>query len=280
MKQVVWTGLVGGILLGIGTLGCGGMVSEDDWGERQHAEICGPILDGAYPALASLAVTAGWELGRWEATRDMVFQNDRVRLTQVALNRCASLGFPRCDNMTAALALQDAPIYEVNGQRLFDPVQYRQQVKVYLERQQIWESRLCGQPNAAWCAIHKSSLVDTTFEGCGQIYWFDLNVLWCWGSECDPSKVVTKLKFAGWPENGWLNPQVDLSGPVPRVGIDPDVINLVKGASPQMEDGCVLNTAMIYDDVGEYDGVCCRVAGEQGVFGQASWNENTRVCQL
>ena len=42
----------------MGTLGCGGMVSGDDWGERQHAETCGPILDGAYPALASLAAAA------------------------------------------------------------------------------------------------------------------------------------------------------------------------------------------------------------------------------
>ena len=78
-----------------------------------------------------------------------------------APRRCAAGSQPEVDSYDDVFRFEPPPqivLVERNGQRLFDPVQYQQQLRVYLERQQIAETRPCNQADSAWCATHTVSL--------------------------------------------------------------------------------------------------------------------------
>lgn len=257
----------------------GGCVSElsEDVSQVSQAVTCEPRLDGAYPMMASLAIALGNELERFEATTDLVFSNHRVRLTPTALARCSELGVPGCENVQAALDLQEAPLVERNGQRLFDPVQYQQQLRVYLERQQIAETRPCNQADSAWCATHTVSLSHTTIGVCALDFWYRINILSCEGDQCDPTRLSTKLIFAGYPENGYLHPTYDLAASPPMVGIDPAVFSMVGGVPPPMAGGCV-DSLVLYDPAQEHLGACCTAGGVTGELVEATWNDETLFC--
>ncbi|MBN2194242.1 MAG: hypothetical protein JW751_15605 [Polyangiaceae bacterium] len=252
--------------------------AEEDRGVTGEAEVCGPWLDGVYPMMANLAITVGNELKRFEATTDMAFVNNRVRLTSTAYDRCDDLGLPGCENVKGILDMQEAPLIERNGRRLFDPVQYQQQLRVYLERQKIAEQRPCNQADSAWCATHEVDLDHVEPGVCVLDYWYEINVLSCSGSQCDVRRLSTKLIFAGYPENGYLHPTYRLYVSPPQVGIDPPLIAMVEGAPLPLVGSCI-NSPVVYDPPHDHLGACCVANGVPGTLIQASWNVNTLYCK-
>lgn len=204
--------------------GCGGEMTEGDLDTVMQGVNCNDTLVGVYPALRRIAVAMASDMGRWEATTYLGYANGKMVITPAGLARCVEhTGLTGCNEVRNALYPQDLqnPI-EVNGQRIFDPEQFRQQLRVYYERQLIMEQRQCGGGDAAWCADHEISRVAYEQGECAAdiTYAIDVDESSCSGAECSASKIVTKLKFAGWPENTYLRPRVRLDVSPPTVTID------------------------------------------------------------
>lgn len=281
-----------GLVVGLGAVaGCEPDDGDDLGSAEQRAaaatEVCAPFEDGAFPMMATLAITTAFELQRWESTTDFVYRDGRVVLSDAALARCQALGVPGCDNVSAVLAFQDAPEIVRDGVLLFDPVRYRRLLKRYSVRQKIADALPCRSPWASLCVEHELVFDHTSVGPCSVDYWFGIEL----GSECnrrgcgrpckgftaDPAKLVNKLVFAGYPDNGYLDPDFILTGTLPVIGVDPPLFSMIEGAAIPTVNGCY-NAVAIYDPTGSLAGSCCQVLDSVGTLTTATWNADTLVC--
>ncbi len=300
----------------LGAAACGAdNPSADELQQRASAE-CEPFQDGTFPMMAALAITMAFEMQRWEATTDLEFVANRLQLTQTALDRCVDFGIPGCDNTTAILDFQDASPLIVDGEVLFNPELYRELLKQYFQRQMVMDNLPCSHPDASWCAEHALTF-DHTEEGpCALDYFYAIDATipercsaWghdgctggralrcrhrdhghqgrcrgghanrCRDIDLDPTRIVTKLTFAGYPENGYLDPDFQFVDGVTLVGIDPPLFSMIAGESVPMVDGCYEAIA-VYDPDGTREGACCRVHETTGTLVVSSWNDATLVCE-
>jgi hypothetical protein len=88
----------------------------------------------------------------------------------------------------------------------------------------------------------------------------------------DPASLICKLKFAGWPENGWLNFRAT-----------EDTVTLDPGAGmiedePSQNPNC--QTAyLVYDpDQSEVGEACCPDGFMDGTLEVSSWSDTTLIC--
>ena len=222
--------------------------------------------DGYYGMLAALAVAVGHELGEWEATTYFYNNGWRdMRITEEAKQVCLSRGRDLCGNIQAILDLQNVDyITNPDNQRVFDGIQFYQQMSVYLERQKIWEQRTGA--NSCGPRPHALTLSAVGQGICTLDYTFDVE------SEVDPADLICKLKFAGWPENTWL-----------QFRSTEDTITLDPGSGmiedePSQNPSC--QTAyVVYDPDGSRVGsACCPDGFTNGTLQPAYWNDDTLIC--
>jgi len=100
----------------------------------------------------------------------------------------------------------------------------------------------------------------------------------CRNIDLDPTRIITKLAFAGYPDNGFLGPDFQYVDDLTLVGIDPPLFAMVEGETIPMVDGCVAAVA-VYDPNGTLAGTCCDVNGTRGTLAVSSWNASTLVCE-
>ncbi len=260
---------------------------------RQRAE-CEPQEEGAFPLMAALAITMGFELQRWEATTDLEFRGNRLQLSETALERCIELGIPRCDNTRAILDFQDAQPLIVNDEVLFDPERYRQLLKQYFLRQMVADRLPCAHRNASWCAAHTLAFDHSEPGPCSIDYFFAIDATVpercaqesarggrthrCRDLDTDPTGIVSKLTFAGHPENGFLDPDFVATNDATLIGIDPPLFAMIEGETIPLVDGCVQAVA-VYDPDGKLAGACCNIHDVPGTLSVSSWNRATLVCR-
>jgi len=124
---------------------------------------------------AALAVAMASELGRWEPHVDLTIADDFVQLSGEGLSRCEA----DCPNTTAILGLQEPGIAEVVEQNLFDPISFREELKVSFDRHSSFLTDLAMNKPEAVPPAHQLSLVGGPTElglgACGAHYIFQVN---------------------------------------------------------------------------------------------------------
>ncbi len=247
--------------------GCGAESTEDVGTVTQNLEKICHNPDGYYGMMAALAVAVGHEMGQWEATTYLYNNGWRdIRIAEEAKPICQSRGRDDCGNVQAILDLQRVDyLFDQNGQRVFDGIQFYQQLQVYLERQKIWEGRTgansCGpRPHQLTLSALEPGVCQLTYD-----YVFDVEM------DTDPAGLECKLKFAGWPENEFLQ----FRATADTVTIDP-IGGMIEG-EPSPVGGCRASYLVYDPDQSEAGSPCCP-GGATGTLEISSWSDSTLVC--
>jgi hypothetical protein len=238
----------------------------DDVGTvKQNTEIC-HNPDGYYGMLAALAVAVGVELREWEATTYFYNNGWRdMRITEEAKQICQANGRDLCGNIQAILDLQQIDyITAPDGSRVFDGIQFYQQMSVYLERQKIWEGRTGA--NSCGPRPHSVQIIEVGSGLCTSDYTFSVE------TEVDPADLICKLKFAGWPENTWLQ----FRSTQDTITLDPGA-GMIEDA-PSQDPNCQTAYTVYDPDGDQLGGPCCPDGFDGGTLEPSSWNADTLVC--
>ncbi len=222
--------------------------------------------DGYYGMLAALAVAVGVELREWEATTYFYNNGWRdMRITEEAKQICQANGRDLCGNIQAILDLQQVDyITNPDNQRVFDGIQFYQQMSVYLDRQRIWEGRTGA--NSCGPRPHALQIIDVDLGTCTLDYTFSVE------TEVDPADLICKLKFAGWPENTWL----DFRSTEDTITIDPGA-GMIED-EPSQNPSCQTAYVLYDPDASELGGPCCPDGFYGGTLERSTWNDDTLVC--
>jgi len=239
--------------------------SGEQIGTSSQAEEC-HNPDGYYWMLAALANAVAIELREWEATKYFYNNGWRdMRINEQAKQRCLANGKDLCGNIQAILDMQNRDyLYNPEGQRIFDGVQFYQQMQVYLDRQRIWEGRTGA--NSCGPRPHTATLIAVDPGICA------LDMTYSIESEVDPANLICKLKFAGWPENTFLHFRSTDS----TITLDPGG-GMIED-EPSQNPYCQ-TSYLVYDPDGSEEGEpCCPDGFMGGTLARASWNDDTLVC--
>jgi hypothetical protein len=222
--------------------------------------------DGYYGMLAALAVAVGNELGEWEATTYFFNGGWRnVDITNEARQRCLARGMDLCGNIQAILDMQRVDyLTNPDGQRIFDGIQFYQQMQVYLDRQRIWEQRTGA--NSCGPRPHSADLVAVDLGVCTLDYTFDIQ------AQVAPADLICKFKFAGWPENMWLN----FRSTAGTIIIDPGA-GMIED-EPSQDPNCRTSYTVYDPDWSELGAPCCPEGFDDGTLAVSSWNDDTLIC--
>lgn len=235
----------------------------------EQAECHNP--DGVYSMLAAFAIATANELHRWEYS-DFVVVNNRLALSTAGQATCDTTG--NCPSLTSLLNMQGAQLLVINGQRVFDPSQYSEQLKVYNDRARITWSRYTAQP---WYTERHHLTFDHRDPGlCSWDYTYGAVERGGDGGTLEyPERLLDKLIIAGYPENGWLVPRVQGN----QVTIDPEPGMTVDPILPADPGACV-SYCWLFDPDRSEEGRCCTCSGVEGRLEASSFDASTLACDL
>ena len=234
--------------------------------------------EGTNAMIAALAVAAGRELRRWNATADFTLTRGEWGETIVGLSstgqaRCTS----GCPNLKALLFFQqnkyDGQIVMPGGVKL-SASSYASRLISYLERQKICESRPTWNqdPNNCPAEEHVLTLAGTSPGPCDTYYTFNARTP-SGGMLKQPSMLKNKLLWAG----GSDNPYLAFTSTSGTVTIDP-TFGMNEGGSSQ--SGSCVKTCTKFSAT-DINGKCCVSTNgtQQGKFARTA-QANTYKCNV
>lgn len=221
--------------------------------------------------LANLAAAAAEQLGRWEFARDFRLSPDgaRLELSDEGAAHCSS----NCGLVKRVLGLQGADTESADN----DPAAFATALV------EGWRLQSQTDASSQPLAEHRLERIGGEPSACGALFWYSAEKADCSGN-CgleDPAKLSTKLLFAGYPDNPYLQFQsaLDFQGKsTPVVGIDP-TYGLDEDGTVCPAATCRVGCVMIsLTPPGSCDW-CCSCNGVVTTWKKSPVNAITYLCQ-
>ena len=247
-------------------------MQSDDIGQYEQT-LCSNV-DGVPSAMAALAVATATELGSWQPTTDFELRSGALSLTRICERQCED---GRCWNTQAILDLQRAPEGAVTiGDGAFDAGAFSRALVENYRQQERCATNSDGRDGPPRderreCAAlpHELTLESTSSGACDTVFTFHAAGL-NGKPLSNPSRLASKLIYAGYPENEYLS--VTSAGS--NVSIDPTwgLNDTGETSTGACSAACTRVSAT------DLSGDCCSCGGVLRTFQRASFSQYMYLC--